>query len=1049
MAKDTKFNLTIKINGKEVANTLSGVGKSIRKLRGELNNLNENDPKFAEKQKELAKARERYAEIKEAVNGTNKVLDENEKTLQGVSNQVNRLQKELATLEVTDPNFKKKQKELQEAKEAYNLISLEIHKTNKVLDENQKTFQGVSNKVNRLQNELKELEFTDPKFKEKKAELVAAEKQYEQLTDEIRTQNNALEEARGHWGNITNGFLSGDLEAVKSGLKGITGNIKNITKAAWAFIATPIGAAIAVLSGVALGVKKWVDYNLEIEKTNQLIRDLTQETGTAVDVIRVRAEVLKKTFEVDINKSVESAKSLVKSFGISYNEAFDIIEIGAVRGKLKNDEFLDSLKEYPIQFKNAGYSAQDFANIVSTGIDLSIYSDKLPDAIKEFNLSILEQTDAAKEALTNAFGEKFTSKLLTGLKNGSIKAKDALATISAEAERIGLNSQQAQLLTADLFKGAGEDAGGALKIFEAVNLALNKQKKPLTEIQQIQQDQLDTNKELNSVYTQLFASGSKGFNVWIQKGKLFATQTLLKILKGGVDVYNWFVELNNESGLFSALLSAIGQIAVAPFKVLGKLISGAWDSFKGLGNIVAGIFTFDLDKIKKGFSQGFGALNKTIEEVTKVGVDAATKIYDAFNDKSKLEKVSLEDFLSDDTGAVPTTEEIPTNINTNDESSELTPEDKRIIESKKKLAEFLKEWQENKELQEELDKIEVEFRAEEEEVMALEAKLLKMEEEAGILGLKKSELSEADRVLKEGLETAKEEGIAAIRKKYAAKRQKETDKSDKEYEEKLKKHHKRLANAELELENAKANALRFGVNTLKGVLGEKSAIYKVLFALEKAMAINNIIVGASKSIATIGASTAAANAKAIAASPLTGGLPWTGINTAIATKQILATKINAGIQIASIGASAISGFYQGGYTGDKAIRHDHQDGVAMDTPNGPYHINEWVSPKWMTESPRYAPTIQYLERERLKGPGFFDGGLSTTSSTPAPIFDDEDSTEINGNDGSSMFLEQLTRLNNHLDNGILAYALIGDDKIENLKEREEKLNNSRENAKVQ
>ena len=64
----------------------------------------------------------------------------------------------------------------------------------------------------------------------------------------------------------------------------------------------------------------------------------------------------------------------------------------------------------------------------------------------------------------------------------------------------------------------------------------------------------------------------------------------------------------------------------------------------------------------------------------------------------------------------------------------------------------------------------------------------------------------------------------------------------------------------------------------------------------------------------------------------------------------------------------------------------------MDTPKGPYHINEWVSPKWMNESPRYAPTIQYLERERLKGPGFFDGGLNTTSSTPAPLFDDEDST---------------------------------------------------------
>ena len=154
------------------------------------------------------------------------------------------------------------------------------------------------------------------------------------------------------------GLLSGNLTQANRGLKGIASNIRGITKAALAFIATPFGAALAVVTTVGLGVKKWIEYNIEIEKTNQLIRDLTQETGTAVDAIRVRAEVLQDTFGVDIARSVETAKSLVKNFEISYSKAFDLIEDGAVRGKLKNDEFLDSLKEYPVQFKNAGFSAQ-------------------------------------------------------------------------------------------------------------------------------------------------------------------------------------------------------------------------------------------------------------------------------------------------------------------------------------------------------------------------------------------------------------------------------------------------------------------------------------------------------------------------------------------------------------------------------------------------------------------------------------------------------------------------------------------------------------------
>lgn len=117
---------------------------------------------------------------------------------------------------------------------------------------------------------------------------------------------------------------------------------------------------------------------------------------------------------------------------------------------------MDSLKEYPRLFAQAGFTVDEFQKIVNTGIDMGIYSDKLPDAIKEFSLEIMEETATAREALENAFGQEFTNKIFTGIQDGSLTSKDALALISAEAETIGLNAQQAQLLTADLFKGAGK-----------------------------------------------------------------------------------------------------------------------------------------------------------------------------------------------------------------------------------------------------------------------------------------------------------------------------------------------------------------------------------------------------------------------------------------------------------------------------------------------------------------------------------------------------------------------------------------------------------------
>ena len=827
------------------------------------------------------------------------------------------------------------------------------------------------------------------------------------------------------------GLLSGNLKQAADGFKGITGNIKNITKAALAFIATPLGAVIAAVAAIGLGVKKWVEYNIEIEKTNQLVRDLTQETGTAIDVIRVRAEVLQKTFEVDISESIQTAKSLVKGFGVSYNEAFDIIEDGAIRGKLRNNEYLDSLKEYPIQFKNAGFSAKEFADIVSTGIDLSIYSDKLPDAIKEFNLAITEQTDAAKEALTNAFGSQFTTKLLKGLTNGSITAKEALATISAEAERIGLNSQQAQLLTADLFKGAGEDAGGTLKIFEAVNIALNKQKNPLTEIQKIQKEQLDTNKELNSVYTQLFASGSKGFNVWIQKGKLFATQTLLKILKGGVDVYNWFVDLNNESGVFSAILSGLGKAATFGFDILGILLKGAWGSFKSLGTVVQGIFTLDYEKIKQGFSTGIGSLGDVITGLKDKAVKDATDIYDAFNGKNKMEKVSLDDLLADDTA---------------EEKKRIAEEKKRIAEeiaeeekkriatlkdlykkSQKELNDLIKKGKEDRLLNQKQG-IEKELLAIDQKYAKLKEKFILSEEEKKALSVtelaaredaltelddqkarEKQELKiQRDAEFKEELDAIKEEN-KLLDEEAKLELEIETAANDEERQLAIIAKAQYIANRELEIERAKelakvkeyenAEQLREairkkydkkqakadkGFETAKQALKQKEVKWTEMTEEQKFDLVKSGLNQAAEAFNKGSDAWKAIKISETLMSTYKGAqnaftslsqIPYVGVplGIAAAAAAVIAGKRRID-QIRNTKTDKIPTYFDGGPTGDKAIYKDEFGAVT-----GVVHENEWVAPEWMNKSPRYAPTINWLEKERKKEMGqFFDGGNTSS-----------------------------------------------------------------------
>jgi hypothetical protein len=868
---------------------------------------------------------------------------------------------------------------------------------------------GVGKEIGILKRDLRKLVPGTQEFVDKSKELRKAKKAYKDINDEIRDTNVSLEDAQGHFANLFGGIVSGNFKMVQEGLRGITSNIKGMTKAAISFIATPLGAAIAVLSGIALAAKQWVDFNLEVEKSNQLIRDITQESELAVNAIRIRAEVLKDTFDVELKDSVTTAKSLVDNLGISFDEAFDIIEDGAIRGKLKNDEFLESLKEYPVQFKNADFSAQEFARIINTGIDLSIYKDKLPDAIKEFTLSVTEQTTAAKDAMINAFGKEFTDSLFQDIKSGAKTPKEALQSIALEAERIGLNSQQAQLLTADLFKGAGEDAGGALKVFEAVNVALNEEVKPLTEIQELQKEQLEVNKELKGVYTQLFATADGGFGKLIAKGKLFASQILLNILKRGVDVYNWFVDLKNESGTFSALITVFEKSFTGTFKTIGIILRAAVTSFKGFGDVLEGVFTFDFDKIKQGVERSFSAIPQMISEIKETAKQDAQEIFDAFSGKNQSQRINLDNLLSGESGSTTNT---TTTTTSNEEG--LTPQDSRILASKKKLAQFLKDFEEEQELQRQLKEYEDAAREEQEEVLRLEAKYQKMAEDAGY-----------ETISAAGLEEAHQAALQEIRNKYADIKQKKQDEANKKFAEADKKQKQRLIDAELKLEQAKANALYTGLGVLKGVVNQRSGIYTALFAFEKALAINDIIVNSAKSIAQSKAALAIANAKAVAAAPpWMGGFPWVGINTAIVGKEILTTKLTAATQIAAIVATALKGFKSGGYTGE---------GEATEIA-GIQHKDEYVVPSFIVQDPTYAPIINQIEERRTQNTG-------ENNTLPTQIQD----TQTQDN---NLLTAAIMQLVNKLEEPIIANALIGDNQIQDFNNRSNTLTKARSNAKI-
>lgn len=89
MAETQKRNIYISINGKEVVNSLNGIGKAISQTNRDVKNLNKNDADYQEQlrnhKETLAQLRAEYGRTKDEINGVPSVLNKVKSSLGGVA----------------------------------------------------------------------------------------------------------------------------------------------------------------------------------------------------------------------------------------------------------------------------------------------------------------------------------------------------------------------------------------------------------------------------------------------------------------------------------------------------------------------------------------------------------------------------------------------------------------------------------------------------------------------------------------------------------------------------------------------------------------------------------------------------------------------------------------------------------------------------------------------------------------------------------------------------------------------------------------------------
>ena len=348
----------------------------------------------------------------------------------------------------------------------------------------------------------------------------------------------------------------------KSALEGLKGGFAALGKTMLTLATNPVFLAIAGVAAAGAAFKWWYDYNSGLVEATRLTQQFTQLTGSALKDLRDEISGISDTFGTDFRETLQATNSVAKQFGISYEQAADVISKGFVAGANANGEFIDTLKEYPAYFKEAGISASDFVAIIAKSNQEGIFSDKGVDAIKEGNLRLREMTTATASAL-EGIGIS-SKKVQEDLQSGAKTTWQVMQEVSQKLSELPESSSKVGTAIADIFGGPGEDAGlqylTMLKdIKGGIDDVIEKQGEMSTSLLEVNNAATECKKAFNN----LFDSTGGDFETFTNRLKTGLYDTLTGILITIKEVGAWwkntFNAMNNALGGF--LSSAIKKIA--------------------------------------------------------------------------------------------------------------------------------------------------------------------------------------------------------------------------------------------------------------------------------------------------------------------------------------------------------------------------------------------------------------------------------------------------------------------------------------------------------
>lgn len=491
--------------------------------------------------------------------------------------------------------------------------------------------------INDITNELKEAEEATQRF-------------YRNVGNYEGAINNAI------FGNSQFGqSLKGIVDMAGSG-KGMSGIMTELTSKTKAFgsavvsmVSNPYFLALAGVAGAGMAFKWFYDYNKGLLEATRLTKEFLGVSGDTLKAIRNEIQATADAYGKDFKETLEGVDALMSQYKLSASEALQVMNDGFASGADLNGDMIAKIQQYAPAFHDAGIQASELVAILQQTRS-GIFSDKGLDLISMASKRIREMSTSTASSL-DAIGIS-SKQVQKDLADGSKNIFQVIQEISAKLQTLPGESQEVGAVLKDVFGKQG--AAGGLEMIKSLadmTTSLEEVKKQTGEWGEIMEAQKTATAELNNAMSALFDISDNGFEGMIASVKLLATKWLTSLLKGTINLINYFIDLYNNSTLIrGGIQSMIFQFKALwnTCKLIFNLIVDGLKSvgrqLMGLVDILEGAITLDVDKMAKGVKEIMSNGAKTFKEVAtdfkNWGYDTGKAYIDSLNNTLKNAKIA-------------------------------------------------------------------------------------------------------------------------------------------------------------------------------------------------------------------------------------------------------------------------------------------------------------------------------------------------------------------------------------------------------------------------